>query len=326
MNFYLPVWKFILEQLAADRAVMLLLVTESSGSSPGRLGFKMAVSADGICGSIGGGVMEVKIVEHAKSLLDDPTKTVIKHQVHRKDVGHHQSGMICSGEQTVVYFKINSSDASSIEKLISCAINYHTVSILISHENGNTVFNIEGEKRNTNKSFFEKINETDFRYRENTGFQYQLFIVGGGHCALALSELMSKFDFYITVIDDRPGLNTIHQNTFAQRIHILEVFDSVDQVVPAAPDVYVVIMTLGYRTDLIALEKLIGRNCAYMGLLGSKSKVEKLLYELEAGGHSKKLIQTIHAPIGIDIQSHTPEEIAVSIAAEIIRHKNQKNG
>lgn len=302
---------------------MLLIVTESSGSSPGRQGFKMAVSQDDISGSIGGGIMEVKMVEHAKKLLHAEEESLIKHQIHRKDVAYDQSGMICSGEQTVVYFRVNPQFIDLVRELIDCIENYEPALLTISHIDGEAELVLEEKTGVKPFPLFEKITETDFLYREKTGKRNQLYIIGGGHCALALSELMSKFDFYITVIDDRPDLNTLHQNTFAQRIHVLEDYHEVDDVIPQGTNVYVVIMTLGYRSDLVALQKLIRKPFSYIGLLGSKSKVAILLAELKTSGVEKEWIQKLHAPVGIPIDSHTPEEIAVSIAAEIIKHKNQ---
>ena len=323
MNKDLSVWKFIYQHLSLDQPVMLLIVAESSGSSPGRQGFKMAVAHDDICGSIGGGIMEVKLAEHAKNLLQAEAESVIKHQVHRKDVAYDQSGMICSGEQTVVYFRVKPVYMEFVRELLVCIENYEPALLTISHIDRDAVLALEKSTGIQPSVSFEKITKTDFVYREKTGKENMLFIVGGGHCALALSELMSKFNFYITVIDDRPGLNTLHQNSFAQRIHVLEDYREVDTVIPQGPTVYVVIMTLGYRSDLIALQKLIRMSFSYLGLLGSKSKVTTLLTELENSGVEKRWIQRLRAPVGIPIDSHTPEEIAVSIAAEIIQHKNQ---
>ncbi len=323
MHKYLPVWKFILQHLEAGQPVMLLIVTESAGSSPGRQGFKMAVGANDLYGSIGGGIMEVKLVEHAKSLLHDQTDTIIKHQVHRKDVAYDQSGMICSGEQTIVYIKLSSEHLELIHTLIDCLEQDDLVWIKIEHVDNHLSFKVE--KLDVLIEFipFEKLNNSDFRYCEQTGYENKLFIIGGGHCALALSEVMSRFDFYITVLDDRPELNTLHRNTFAQRKQVLESYEQVDEFVTPGPNVYAVIMTLGYRSDFIALTKLITLPFTYIGLLGSKSKVSTLLSEIEKDGIQKEFIERLHAPIGIPIDSHTPEEIAISIAAEIIRHKNQ---
>jgi xanthine dehydrogenase accessory factor len=98
----MDVWDFITNKYTTGVPVILLYVLHSEGSSPGRQGFKMAVAADReLCGSIGGGIMEHKFVEMAKAkLIHDTSFPGIYRQVHNKSSGE-QSGMICSGEQTI---------------------------------------------------------------------------------------------------------------------------------------------------------------------------------------------------------------------------------
>jgi xanthine dehydrogenase accessory factor len=81
-------------------------------------------------------------------------------------------------------------------------------------------------------------------------------------------------------------------------------------------------MTVGYRTDDIVLRALWKKQFRYLGLLGSKSKIEKMFNDYRSEGVPESLLEPIHAPMGISIHSQTPEEIAISIAAEIIREKN----
>jgi xanthine dehydrogenase accessory factor len=114
----------------------------------------------------------------------------------------------------------------------------------------------------------------------------------------------------------------MEQNQYAHEQHILEHYEAVDNLVPSGPDVYVVVMTLGYRSDLIVLNKLMEKSFAYLGLLGSEAKIAALKDELMKTGITQSGLKNLHAPIGLKINSHTPEEIAVSIAAEIIKIKN----
>ena len=100
---------------------MLLIVAESSGSSPGRAGYKMAVADDGeLRGSVGGGAMEVQLVEQAKEMLAAPpvgdSRSALREQVHRKDVPN-SSGMICSGRQTVILKQLTEADLSTVERI-----------------------------------------------------------------------------------------------------------------------------------------------------------------------------------------------------------------
>ena len=108
-NYLFMIWSFIVKKLEQEINIVLMLVLESAGSSPGRQGFKMAVSADDqMDGSIGGGIMEHKLVVKARDMLKKKEQNYFfKKQIHRKDSPQDQSGMICSGEQTVVLIPIS---------------------------------------------------------------------------------------------------------------------------------------------------------------------------------------------------------------------------
>src|SRR5215510_11580104 len=119
----LQVWKLIDKSLQQNIPVMLLYVLESKGSSPGRQGFFMAVNATNeMEGSIGGGIMEHKFVELAKEKLLEHAALVpgnIRRQIHNKTAKKDQSGMICSGEQTIWINSVQDKDRKAIDKIIA---------------------------------------------------------------------------------------------------------------------------------------------------------------------------------------------------------------
>jgi xanthine dehydrogenase accessory factor len=326
MNRQLLTWKLIAESLQQDIPVMLLYVLESSGSSPGRQGFFMAVNAKGeMEGSIGGGIMEHKFVEMAKEKLQvidhALQETIIRKQIHDKAAAKNQSGMICSGEQTILLYHVLKIDAAPIQKLIFS---------LEQNKNGTLILTPEGIRFDQivpEKDFgFSMKSEDAWIYKEKTGYKNQLFIIGGGHCALAFSKLMSEMDFYIQLYDNRQDLKTMIKNDTVHEKHIINSYMELTELIPPGNNHYVVIMTFGYRTDDIALKALLGKEFKYIGLLGSKTKIEKMFDDYRKERIDKKLLQQIHTPIGIPIKSQTPEEIAISIAAEIIREKNKTFG
>ncbi len=326
MNTELEIWQFAARRLKKHEPAMLLVVAESSGSSPGRQGFKMVVAENDLAGSIGGGVMEVRLVEQAKLKIKNEELKIdseIVEQIHRKN-SSDSSGMICSGRQTVIFFELNSSHLKEVEKIIAALENQKPGRLQIS----NFKFQIE-EKPGLvpdgpqNADFrFERTGENAFFYEENLGFKNKLFIVGGGHCALALSELMSKMDFYITLFDDRADLNTLAKNEFARAKKIIESYAQIGDFIESGASSYVVVMTLGYKFDEIVIRKLFDKNFKYFGVLGSRAKMKTLLKALEKEGFDKEKLARIRTPIGLKINSRTPQEIAVSIAAEIIAVKN----
>ena len=99
-------------------------------------------------------------------------------------------------------------------------------------------------------------------------------------------------------------------------------YSKLNLLIESGADQFVVIMTFGYRTDDIALRSIIHHDFKYLGVLGSKSKMEQLFKEWEKDGIPTERLKKIHAPLGIQIKSQTPAEIAISIAAEIIQVKN----
>lgn len=300
---------------------MLLVVAESNGSSPGRAGYKMAVASDGeLSGSIGGGVMEVALADAAKLRIEDGkfiTRTELVEQVHQKN-SPDSSGMICSGRQTVIAKQLTTGDADAIIGIIDALESGSETALTISQDH----LNVMPAKIETPKTSFEKHSETEFTYAEKIGVKNKLYIIGGGHCALALSELMSRLGFRISIFDDRPELNTIAKNNFADVVTIIGGYDQIGEVIPNDNNIYVVVMTLGYKFDEIVIRKLFNHEFKYFGVLGSKAKMKTLLTTLENEGFAKEKLQQIHTPIGLPINSRSPDEIAVSIAAEIIAVKN----
>lgn len=322
----LELWQFVADRLRRDQAVMLLVVAESSGSSPGRAGYKMAVGAVGadgeLCGSIGGGAMEVSLVERAKvksKKAKGKSDGDLVDQVHRKGVAN-SSGMICSGKQTVIFKQLSGSDLAVVESVVTNLQDNVQTFLTISPER----FEIGKPKGGTETGdfLFEKRTDADFLYQERLGPKNKLYIIGGGHCALALSELVSKMDFRISIFDDRPELNTIAKNEFADGITIIDGYERIGELIPDGAHVYVVVMTLGYPSDEVVIRGLFGKDFKYFGVLGSKAKMATLMKTLRNEGYDAGRLKRIRTPIGLPINSRTPEEIAVSIAAEIIAVKN----
>jgi xanthine/CO dehydrogenase XdhC/CoxF family maturation factor len=262
--------------------------------------------------------------------------------------------MICSGKQTIIRRKLTKDDLRIVQKIVRHLKHNDQRYLQITeskfqvgwHKRNNFDFNFtidnphsleahviqvsdfsdaEISKPVQNDTKIE-INVSDifaFFYEEKLGCKNRLFIIGGGHCALALSELMSKMDFYITLFDDRPHLNTLAKNEYVHEKHIVESYDQINDYIPPGANHFVVVMTLGYRTDEIVIRRLLDVNFKYFGVLGSHAKMTTLLKNLKKEGFSEEKLNRIRTPIGLPINSRTPEEIAVSIAAEIIRVKNK---
>lgn len=319
MNKQLQIWKFIARSLEQQIQVSILYVLESSGSSPGRQGFFMAVNASGeMEGSIGGGIMEHKFVEMAKEKLVGEQSSSIRKQVHNKTSGRNNSGMICSGEQTILLYLIKSTDLTTVQHIIATLEKNHSGTLTLSP----TGIQFDNAIPITDFQFTMRSDEI-WTYQEKIGYKNTLTIIGGGHCSLAFSNLMRQMDFYIKVYDKRKNLKTMLENHTAHEKHVLTEYTELAHLVTPGKNHYVVIMTFGYRSDDEALRALLNKEFRYLGLLGSKTKIEKMFTEYRKENIDAQWLEQIYAPIGIPIKSQTPEEIAISIAAQIISEKNK---
>jgi xanthine dehydrogenase accessory factor len=144
-----------------------------------------------------------------------------------------------------------------------------------------------------------------------------LYILGAGHVGQQLGRLAPGLGFRVHVIDDR--------EKFANRERFPEAASIAVEDIPSwiaradlAESSMVVVLTRGHRQDYDAVQALAGRRLRYVGLIGSRAKVAKLVERALEEGLSPEWLRTVHAPIGLDIGAVTPEEIAVSILAELI--------
>jgi len=153
----------------------------------------------------------------------------------------------------------------------------------------------------------------------------RLIIAGAGYVAQALARLASALDFRIVVVDDRRDLadpivfDDKVQLTFGdipQTIHELEPDESS----------WIVIVTRGHHLDKDALQAALETNATYVGMIGSPSKVKRIFKDLLNEGISRERLEQVHAPIGLDLGAETPDEIALSIAAEMVMIRKKASG
>ncbi len=310
-------WKTIASELKNGHNLVLLYVIESSGSSPGRQGFTMAVSSSGLLtGSIGGGIMEHKLVELCKSeLLKAPFEPFIKKQIHQSDIPSNKSGMICSGEQTIAFFYLGKAQLSLVQKIMHA--NSSKYGQLVLSNNGIQII----EANNTPNFKLEIDNNLHWQLKEQLNFSPVLYIIGGGHVSLALSKFAQETGFDVIVHDDRSRLNTMEENSFAKTVYI-EDYSSINGIIPNGERTYVVIMSFGFKTDKIILKSLLKGNYNYLGMMGSQAKIDTLFKELREERIANNKLARVFAPIGLPIASKTPQEIAISILSQLIRVKN----
>lgn len=306
------VWNLLAEALGAEIPAAILWVVEHRGSSPGRQGFKMAVVGDGrMAGSVGGGIMEHKLVELALERMNSGIPLdEIRRQIHSKEAPAEQSGMICSGEQTLLLRILKSESLPVVEQLASQSQAANWKVIL-----GPGRFEVKETMEYFQPQFF--MDESGWTYQEPVGLRNKVLVVGGGHVGQALCKLMKMLDWHVVNIDDRPALNTMEENLWADEKVVLD-YEQLGAWKVLDGRWAVVLVSFGYRTDEICLRQLVGRQFHYLGMMGSRSKVDKMMENLRQDGIDPHWLAGVHAPAGLEICSQTPMEIAVSIAAELI--------
>jgi xanthine dehydrogenase accessory factor len=314
-------WKFINQKLNAKLTVILMVVAETSKSSPGRAGFKMAVSSDGhMTGTVGGGIMEHKLVEESRKYLNKNSNVnLVKKLFHNKTAHGEKSGLICGGTETIILKTLTARDIKFVTGLISSYDNLSGGTLQID----NSGIGFVNNKNKSKEISLSYKSENDWFYRENSGFPDTIYIIGGGHIGLAVSKIMSLQDFYIVIIDPRKDIPTMDNNTFADKKLVIP-YEEVGDHLIESDRTYAAVVTYGHDNDLIALKSIIHKKLKYIGLMGSKRKIKNVSNELIESGVTPELLKKIHTPIGIEIGAESPEEIAVSIAAEIIKVKNEK--
>ncbi len=299
---------------------MLVITGSTTGSSPGRKGFKMAVTAGGrTAGSIGGGIMEHNMAGLAVDLLKKgQTKCVLKKQVHSERAGTDASGLICAGEQTNILVPIPPDKASQLESIAERVEGGEKLVVRISPDGIEFKASLpEGQVQGLSES------AGSWSYYEVILPRPELYIFGGGHISIPLSQLARMLDFKVIILDDRRELHTFTGNTYA---HIKKIIDYqvAEHEITHPGNSFVVIMTNSHEKDQLILERLINLPLSYLGMIGSSRKVEKIFSNLKKSGISETVLHKVKSPIGINIGAQTPAEIAVSIAAQLIGEKREK--
>ncbi len=288
---------------------MLVVVVEHSGSVPGATGAAMVVSSLGSVGTVGGGVAEHEAMERARDLEKGSELFEVEHTA-------AASGSLCSGRQTLAMVVLERDQLPTLEG-VAAALDRGGFGSLELTNHGMSF--APGQRSPTS---FETTGG-GWRFEVTVGDLDTLYIFGGGHVALALSRVMAALPFRIVVLDDRADLTTLEANRWATEKRVIDYAASDGEVV-AGERSWAVIMTHGHAADELVLSRLVGKDLRYLGLLGSAAKVKQLFAHLREQAVPDERLGRVRAPVGLDISSHTPEEIAISIAAEIVKERNSR--
>lgn len=152
--------------------------------------------------------------------------------------------------------------------------------------------------------------------------QAHLVICGGGHVSQQVIELAGKVGFHVTVLEDRPYFADRAREAGADLV-LCDAFEKSLLGIAGTPDTYFLVVTRGHRFDRACLEQILKKPYAYVGMMASRGRSALLKKQMAEDGFDRKALDEMHTPVGLSIHAETPEEIAVSIVAELIQIKNQ---
>lgn len=325
------------EALRSGHDAVLCSILASSGSTPRGAGAKMAVFQDGsTLGTIGGGAVELTASRQASEVFTTGRSylkgfTLAPNQV--EDIG-----MICGGNVTVTYqfFDHQKPESLSFLQRICELLEGDSNAWLVSRMEEDQVVQMGVFDEIRGLQFADCMTEQELRphlkyraiylkgepayYIEPLVRKGRVYIFGGGHVGSALAPVLQNIDFRVTVYDNRPRL--AEPGWFPQGIAvILGDYRDIDARVSLTESDYAVIMTPGHQADYEALEQVLRTPATYVGCIGSRNKISITRQRLLQAGFTEADLARIHAPIGLDIGAETPEEIAISVAGELIAHR-----
>ena len=321
----------MLQALSDGQSVVLCSILASSGSTPRGAGAKMAVFADGhTVSTIGGGAVEKCSGEKALEVLQSKQSLVQGYCLAPNQVA--DIGMICGGEVTV-YFQIFSPqqrDEIAVLKRWREMLDESVDLWLLLTLDGELVkdFRVltrEELPQEQRSLFTTRALWRDGLYIEPLARAGRVYIFGGGHVGCALVPVLASVGFRVTMYDNREELAKPARYPAADEVIFGSFADMFGKVTLTADD-YAVVMTPGHQADYEILSQVLRSDATYIGCIGSRGKVAKTRERLRGDGFTEAEIDRVHAPIGLPILAETPEEIAISIAAEMIEHRARRAG
>lgn len=311
------------EDLSAGRRVFLALVVGNSRHSPGTAGAALVVNeAREVFGTVGGGVMERDLVERGRRIL---TMGVLAPEVetlhHRRESQGKASGMICAGHQTNLYAVLGAEDRPWVDEVVARRA-ADAAGWLCVTPAGFAV--VEGEAFDA--AYGDHVVEHDrrtgdFLYRRQLLATRRLAIFGGGHCALALARVMARLGYRVEACESTQKAPECGLERHVATLHRVEDFRQAAGCLRWPELTWAVVMTSDFPSDVAALLGALGQPFPFLGLMGSPAKLAEIRRRVLAAGFGEEELGRLVAPVGLAIGSHTPEEIAISIAAQILQRR-----
>jgi len=327
-------------------------IIKHAGSTPRSVGSKMFIRRDGsLIGSIGGGLVEFEMQKVAREIFETGKARLEVVDLSGKDAATTDQ-MICGG-QLEFLLEYLASDVESSKRMrrlvtslqsggkgyliklldtksdITPQMEYCLVrkdSVVLGEFSGPVSWLPQlAEKSAEKKSAVIATLEGRRYFVEPTFLPGSVYLFGAGHVSRPVAELAAMVDFRTIVLDDREEFANNERFPKADQIVVLPSYDDVFAGLEIGGDSYLVIVTRGHLHDKTVLEQSLRTDAGYVGMIGSRRKQRLVYDELLGKGFCEDDLNRVHNPIGLDIAAETPEEIAVSIVAELIAAR-AKNG
>ena len=312
--------------------LVLVTVTASSGATPRGAGARMLINRQGrICGTIGGGAVEYRSEQIAQKVLENKSSYGHDFTLTRDDV--QNLGMICGGACNVFFHFIPARDAAVIALAEEAEQRF---------ARGDDLWLISDIAAGGKLSLTDKSNTAlaphltrhPHRLQENGLDLYieqinscgRVYVFGGGHVAQELVPVLQHVGFRCVVMDDREEFTKPELFPTAETI-IQGDFRRISDYISLGSEDYVCVMTRGHAYDTVVQAQVLKCRPCYCGVIGSSHKaagVRKVLKE--EYGLADEELNLVTTPIGLSIKGETPAEIAISIAAQLILLRAERNG
>lgn len=311
----------MIRAIEAGEKVVLCTIIASSGSSPRGAGTRMAVFQDGsTCGTVGGGKVEMIAAREAMEIFQTGKTAVRAFGLAPEQV--NSIGMVCGGNVTIYYQLLTAAELPKLYAMrTALSQNANSWLYLRIREGSVEAFEIlDADAAASDPELFcarAVLRKGEpLVYAEPLMRAGRVYLFGGGHVGQALVPVLASVDFRVTVYDNRKEL--ANGNFFPQAEEVI--YGNYKQIsVTLTENDYVVIMTPGHQGDFDVLKQVLRHKLRYVGCIGSRHKIARTQELLRQAGISEEVIASVHAPIGLPILAQTPAEIAISIAAEMIR-------
>jgi xanthine dehydrogenase accessory factor len=348
-NEYLS--QIICEHIGQKVPIVLASIISLQGSSPRHSGTKMLISAKGNYGTIGGSLIEAATIKVARNGLVAENSSILEFDLAGKDAS--AAGMICGGKASILLDNIAPTESNKTFfrnwfEAVRGSKDFYLLTFLQGTGrsfmvSGHSLFYPDGQVIGENE-----LNESDIGNLRSDLHNISsasivisndkrividpirklktVYCFGAGHVAVPTAKIAAMVGFRVVVIDDRAEFANKERFPEAYEVRVLDSFEQAFSGLEIDKDSFIIILTRGHMFDRVVLEQSLKTGAGYIGMISSRKKREAIYTALLKTGITKEALEKVHSPIGIKIGGETPEEIAVSIAAELINERCAQQG